>query len=114
MKIGNSSIKRGDIYWVNLDPTIGSEIKKTRPAVVISNDVQNGIGIRFIVAPVTSQVKKIYPFEAKIELKGKRGKVLLDQIRTIDVKRLGEFVGSLSTTELKDVNEALKLVLSIT
>jgi mRNA interferase MazF len=110
---GNNAVKRGDVYWVNLDPTIGSEIRKTRPTVILSNDIQNKMGIRYVVGPITSQVKRVYPFEALVKVKGKKAKVLLDQIRTIDSKRLGKLINHLSAHELNDVGKALKLVLSI-
>lgn len=110
---GNKVVKRGDVYWVHLDPAIGSEIKKTRPAVILSNDIQNKMSVRYIVGPITSQVKKLYPFEALVKLDGKTSKVSLDQVRTIDARRLGRFIGHLSEHELRDVNGALKLVLSI-
>ena len=86
--------QRGEVYWVNLDPTIGSEIAKTRPAVVISNNVGNQYADRVIVAPTTStNVAKVYPFEVKLD-PGEGGvaqtsKVLLDQIHTVDKTRLG-------------------------
>ena len=108
-----STIKRGEVYWVNLDPTIGSEIKKTRPGVIVSNDAQNMVGARVIVAPLTTVVKKVYPFEARVSLVGTESKVLLDQIRTVDCKRLGKRMGKLSIKEMENVDRALKLVLAI-
>ena len=107
------AIRRGDVFWVKLDPTIGSETKKTRPAVIISNDIQNEIGIRFVVSPITSRVTKVYPFEALLQIKNKQGKAQLDQIRTIDKKRLGDFITHLSDQELEKINASLKLVLAI-
>jgi len=70
----NAFPKRGEIYWVNLDPTIGSETKKTRPAVIISNDIGNETSKIVILAPITSKVKNIYPFEAKTSVNGKPAK----------------------------------------
>lgn len=113
-KPGNKhSIKRGDICWVKLDPTIGSEVKKTRPAVVISNNAQNMLGLRYIVAPVTSVVKKVYPFETLILIEGQKSKVMLDQVRTIDRRRLGSKIGTLSNEEIHAVDQILKVVLSL-
>lgn len=108
-----SKFRRGAVYWVNLDPTIGSEIKKTRPGVIISNDGQNLVGQRVIVAPATSVVKKLYPFEILIDLNGKKSKVMLDQIRTVDCQRLREKIGKLTLKETEDLDRALKLVLSL-
>lgn len=106
-------IKRGDVYWVNLDPTIGSEAKKTRPAVIISNNAQNKVATRVIVAPLTSTVSKVYPFEILVTLESKQSKVMLDQIRTIDCQRLQSKLGKLTSKEIEALEKALKLVLSL-
>lgn len=105
---------RGEIYWVNLDPTIGSEIKKTRPAIIISNNAGNEVSGRVIIAPITSSIAKLFPFEVAITLKNKKGKILLDQIRTIDKIRLGSKIGSCEKSTLKSIDEALKIVLELT
>ncbi|MBI1870404.1 MAG: type II toxin-antitoxin system PemK/MazF family toxin [Chlamydiae bacterium] len=105
--------KRGEVYWVRLDPAIGSEIKKTRPGLIVSNDVGNEVSTRVIVAPITSEAKKLYPFEAEIILKGNRNKVLLDQMRTLDKRRLGEKMAEVSLDEMEKVDKALKLVLNL-
>ena len=109
----NKIVKRGEIYWVKLDPTIGTETKKTRPAIVISNDAQNKVGRRYIVAPITSSVKTVYPFEVKININEKSSKIMLDQIRTIDHIRLAGKLGQVSQEELNQVERAIKLVLHI-
>jgi mRNA interferase MazF len=109
----SEAVRRGEIYWVKLDPTIGTETKKTRPAIVISNDSQNRVGQRYIVAPITSAVKTVYPFEVKININGKPSKVMLDQIRTIDHRRLGGKLGQVSQEELSQVERVIKLVLHI-
>ena len=87
-------VKRGEVYWVHLDPTRGSEICKTRPALVISPDDMNQALPRVIVAPLTS---KGQPLGCRPELtfQGKRARLLLDQIRTVDKSRLGEKMGSI-------------------
>lgn len=109
----NKFPKRGDIYWVHLDPTIGSEITKTRPCVIISNDGGNQVSSRVIVAPVTSSVKRIFMFEVPIEINSKHGKILLDQIRTVDKIRLGNRIGSCDDDTLDAIEDALKIVLAI-
>lgn len=114
MTYNNSKdILRGEVYWVNLDPAIGSEVKKTRPAIIISNNIQNKISTRVVVIPITSQVKTIYPFEAKIIVATKDAKALTDQIRTIDKLRLESYIGKLSKSEIADVEKAIKLTLSL-
>ncbi len=110
--------KRGDIYWVQLDPAIGSEINKTRPAFIISNDIGNEHSDRVIVAPITSKgLSKIYPFEVAIP-KGAAGleedsKILLDQIRTVDKMRLAKRVGRLSPEMMFNVDRAIHLSLGL-
>jgi mRNA interferase MazF len=105
--------KRGEIYWVNLDPTIGSEINKIRPALIVSNDNGNEYGQRVIVAPITSSVKKVYPFEVKVDVEKKSGKVLLDQLRSVDKQRLSKKLSALDYETMKLVNKALKIVLDL-
>ena len=86
VKIG-ASIKRGEVYWVNLDPTVGSEIQKTRPALVISPNDMNAALPRVIVAPVTSKGQAL-GCRPEVELDGKSARILLDQIRCVDKIRL--------------------------
>lgn len=112
-------IRRGEIYWVNLDPTIGSEIKKLRPALIVSNDQNNQFANTVTVLPVTSKTHKIYPFEVAIK-KGVGGlqvdsKVKVDQIRTVDKKRLiGNSLGVPSDEDIMEqVEKAMKLHLDI-
>ena len=80
-------VKRGDVYWVNLDPTVGSEIKKTRPALVISPDDMNLKLPRIIVAPLTSAGQAL-GCRPEVRFKGKRARILLDQMRCVDKVRL--------------------------
>ena len=80
-------VKRGDVYWVNLDPTVGSEIKKTRPALVISPDDMNMKLPRIIVAPLTSAGQAL-GCRPEVRFKGKRARILLDQLRCVDKVRL--------------------------
>ena len=100
-------IKRFEIYWVNLDPTIGREIKKTRPAVVISpNEVNNALGT-ILVAPVTSN-KRNYPTRIVFELSGKENYIALDQIRAVDKIRLARKVSALNKETAQSVCEKLQ------
>lgn len=105
--------KRGEIYWVKLDPTTGTEIAKTRPALIVSNNAGNEVSKRIIVAPITSSISKIFPFEVPIIIKDKKGKILLDQIRTIDKIRLGAKISNCEKDTMNAVDEALKIVLSL-
>ncbi len=110
-------IKRGDVYWVKLDPTEGSEIGKTRPAVMISNDINNELADTVTVLPITSSVGKVYPFEVFIK-KGTANmssdsKVKANQIRTVDKKRLKERIGTIPEEILGDIEKAVKIHLEL-
>jgi mRNA interferase MazF len=105
--------KRGDVYWVNLDPVVGTEIRKTRPAVVVSNDSCNRYGTRIVVLPITSNTESLYPGEAIVEIKGKQGRALGDQIRSIDKSRLKARVGRLTADEMSRIDEALAVTLGL-
>lgn len=110
--------RRGEVYWVNLEPVIGSEIAKTRPAVIISNDTGNEHADRVIVAPITSRRdNKIYPIEVGLEA-GEAGlprpsKVVLDQIRTVDKSRLGGKIGVLAPDRIDELNRAIRISLAV-
>jgi len=105
--------RRGDVYWVALDPTIGSEIKKTRPAVIVSNNSCNTFGSRVVVLPLTSHVESAYPGEALVVVNGKPARVLGDQIRSLDKSRLRARIDTLSHDELTAVDEALRITLAL-
>lgn len=105
--------RRGDVYFVALDPALGTEIRKTRPAVVISNDSCKSYGSRVVVLPVTSNVDSLFPGEARIQVKGVPGRVLGDQIRSIDKARLRTKIGTLTRDELIDVESAVRVTLGL-
>lgn len=105
--------RRGDIFWVALDPALGTEIKKTRPAVVVSNDSCNRYGNRVVVLPITSHVDSLYPGEALVRVKGQPARALGDQIRSLDKTRLRSRIGTLSAEELAAVEEAMLTTLGI-
>jgi len=105
--------RRGDVMWVKLDPTLGTEIRKTRPAVVVSNDSCNRYGARVVVVPVTSNVETLYPGEALVEIRGRKGRVLGDQIRSIDRARLRGRVQRLTADEMDRVDDALRVTLAL-
>lgn len=105
--------RRGDVYWVNLDPVVGTEIHKTRPAVIVSNDSCNRYGTRVVVLPITSNIESLYPGEAIVEVKGKHGRALGDQIRSIDKSRLKARAGRLTAEDMSRVEEALAITLDL-
>jgi len=99
-------VKRFDVFLVNLDPTVGSEIKKTRPAVIVSPDEMNTFIKTVIIAPMTTKGRS-YPTRIDCEFSGKDGQVVLDQIRTVDKGRLIKKLGSLNSKTAKQVSQAL-------
>ena len=100
-------LRQYQIVLVNLDPTIGSEIKKTRPCVIISPDEMNKYLRTIIVAPMTTKSRK-YPTRIEIRHDDKQGWVVIDQIRTIDKQRIIRVFGSLSRKEIKEVKSVIK------
>jgi mRNA interferase MazF len=105
--------RRGEVWWVSFDPSVGGEIQKTRPAIVISNDSANAALNRVVVIPITSQVAKVYPGEALVTLNGEQRKAMADQIMTASKQRLRNKLGNLSHTDLTAVENAVLLQLAI-
>jgi len=105
------TIKRFDVCLVNLDPTIGSEIKKTRPSVVISPDSMNLSRLNtIIIAPLTSTIRESFPTRVKTSFKEKNGQVALDQLRSIDRSRVVKKLGKLDATTANDILNILALL----
>jgi mRNA interferase MazF len=108
-----ASIKRGDVFLVNFDPTVGAEARKTRPAVVVSNDINNAHSPIVSIAPITSNVTRIYSFEVEIpaETAGLRirSKIMVNQTRAVDKVRLLKKLGNLPFEIMKNVDRALIL-----
>lgn len=101
------SFNQFDIYWVNLDPTEGSEIKKTRPAVIVSPDSMNKVLSTVVVAPLTSTIIK-WPFRTVVEVTEQRSSVACDHIRSVSIKRLQKKIGTLSKSEQRQVMQILQ------
>jgi mRNA interferase MazF len=104
-------MKRGDIFLANLDPVLGSEISKTRPVIIISNDINNSFSNTITVLPITSATGKIYPFEVFLSNKefglSKDSKIKTNQIRTIDKQRLYKKITEISNEKIKDIEKAI-------
>jgi mRNA interferase MazF len=105
--------RRGDVWWVAFDPSVGGEIQKTRPAIVISNNGANLALNRLIVVPLTSQIAKVYPGQAMVTLNGEPRKAMADQLTTASKKRLGSRLGELSVSDMANVERAILLHLGI-
>ena len=100
-------VQQYHVFIVNLDPTVGSEIKKTRPCVIISPDEMNKYLDTVVIAPITSQSKN-YPTRVKINLEEQENWVVIDQIRTIDKSRLIKKIGLLSQKETESIKHVIK------
>jgi mRNA interferase MazF len=104
---------RGEVWWVDFDPSLGGEIQKTRPAVIVSNDASNRNLNRVQVVPPTSSVERVYPCEALIELNGEHRKAMADQIATVSKTRLKSKLGVLSLNDIRSVVRAIRVQLDI-
>ena len=105
--------RRGEVWWINFDPSVGGEIRKVRPAIVISNDAANQALNRLQVVPITSNVERLYPGEAYVALNGERRKAMADQLTTVSKMRLRDQLGSISPNDLAGVERAVRLQLRL-
>jgi mRNA interferase MazF len=103
-------INQYEIYWVNLDPTIGHEVKKIRPCIVISPDEMNHNIHTVIIAPVTSTLK-IYPSRVSCKVQNRKGAIMLDQIRTVDKRRLISKIEKLTSKEILQIKRVIRKML---
>ena len=106
-------IERGDVYWVAFEPSLGGEIQKTRPAIVISNNAANLALNRVQVVPITSKTDRVYPGEALIDLRGEKRKALANQLATASTQRLGSKLGALGSEDMARVEAAIGVQLAL-
>ncbi len=105
--------RRGEVYWVAFGTAIGGEIRKTRPAIVVSNNAANTALNRLQVVPLTSQTARVYPSEALVTLRGERRKAMADQLTTASRGRLVGYLGRLGAADMEQVDRAIRLQLAL-
>jgi mRNA interferase MazF len=106
-------IERGEIWWINLDPTIGREIKKRRPCVVISSNVINRIRSTPVIVPLSSSPESAPPVIIPVPSAGKESVAVIDQIRAVDKSRFASREGTVSSNDLHNIEQAVKQILQL-
>jgi len=106
-------MSRGEVWWVNFEPSVGGEIRKKRPAVIVSNDAANKHLNRVQVVPLTSRVDRVYPSEAVVRLRRKRSKAMADQLTTVSKLRLMTRLGTLTAADMREVERVVRVQLDL-
>ena len=104
---------RSEVWWVNFDPSMGGEMQKIRPAIIVSNDASNKAMNRLQVVPLTSNISVCYPCETYVDINGKTSKAMADQIATVSKLRLKNKIGQISAQDLLAVERVIKIQLAL-
>jgi mRNA interferase MazF len=105
--------RRGEVWWVNFDPSVGQEVKKKRPAVIVSNDLSNRYLKRYQVVPLSSKTDKLYPSESLLRIDGSESKAMADQLTTVSELRFLDRIGQISGIEMEEIERIIRIQLDL-
>ena len=106
-------MRRAEVWWVSFEPSVGGEIRKKRPAVIISNDAANRYLNRVQVVPIISRTNRVYPSEALVRVNRRQSKAMADQLTTVSKQRLMNRMGRLSAPDMSKVEHAVMVQLGL-
>ena len=107
-------MQRGEVWWVNFAPSVGGEIQKERPAVIVSNNIANRLLNRVQVVPLTSKIDRLYPSEAYVMVNQVQHKAMADQLTTVSKQRLKNQMGKLDRADIQAIERVIRIQLDLT